>query len=92
MKVLSPVWENSFSKQKNDLAPRPTDLKGKTIGLICNQAGKVYFERLEELFREQCQAKEVILWVKRHQLAPAPTDIIDEVARKCDAVVAGTGV
>jgi hypothetical protein len=92
MKVLSPVSESSFSNQKNDLTPRPKDLKGKTVGFICNQAGKIYFERIEELLREQCHVKDVILWIKKDQLTPAPPDTIDAVAKTCDVVVSGTGV
>jgi hypothetical protein len=92
MKVLSPVGESSYSNQRSDLAPRLSELKGKTVGFISNQAGKVYFEEIERLLREECQVKDVILWEKKEQLAPASADIIDEVAKKCDAVVSGTGV
>ncbi len=92
MKIFSPVGERKSVLYKDQLAPRQADLKGKTIGFLDNRAGKVYFERIEELFKDRAKVGRIKRWVKPEQTSPASADLIDEVAHGCDAVVVGVGV
>ena len=92
MRVLNPVGERKKTGIQNRLAPRPSDLQGKIVGILDNRAGQAYFERIEELLKAKCNVAKVMRWVKPEQVAPAAAEMIAEVARECDVVVAGTGV
>jgi hypothetical protein len=92
MKVFSPIGERNQGVFKDHLAPRPSDLKGKIVGILDNRAGKAYFDRIQELLKAKCQVAKVMRWVKPEQVKPASNEMIAEVARVCNVVIAGTGV
>ena len=83
--VLDPTSERSPAIRKR--LARPKTLKGLNVGLldISKMKGDVYLDRLEELIRERGA---VVHRFKKPTFAkPAPIDLRQEIAVKCDAVV-----
>lgn len=91
--VLSPADERKQVEVKGELAPRPTHLTDKVVGLIDDGKGGLYFQRLEELLREKCRPAQVVHKMKPYAYLyrPAPAEFIDEMAKTCDVVVVGIG-
>jgi hypothetical protein len=75
------------------LAPRPAGLDGKVLGLLAN--GKVNGDRLLDLVREGLEARyrlqAVVALAKPSASRVAPPDVLDELSRRCDAVVTAIG-
>jgi len=90
LRVLDPT--NEMRRADGRLAPRPSSLKGKTVGFISNgkEGTKGYFAHLEHMLREELGIAHVIWRTKSNYSAPADAHIIDEIP-KWDAVVAGVG-
>ena len=95
LEVLNPVAE--IPKQDVTLAPRLSDLSGKTIGLLWNAkpSGDVINQHTARLlstkfddvrFREYIGSVNVV-GVVRH----ATTEDVDMIAKECDAVVGSLG-
>jgi hypothetical protein len=93
MKLLSPAGI-APSGQK-EVSSRIGGLDGKVICIIDN--GKpnfdVYVERMEELLRQKYNLAEVIHIKKGHlgSSNPTPPARVDELAKKCHAVISGIG-
>jgi len=70
-------------------APRHATLAGKTIGLldISKPKGNVFLDRVEQVLRAQHGAADVLRFMKPTFTKPAPRDLRDEIAGKCDAVI-----
>ena len=88
--VLDPT--NEARPPAGQLAPRPTSLKGKTVGFISNgkEGTKGYFAHLDRMLREQLGVADVVTRVKSNYSAPADGYIVTEIAN-WDAVVTGIG-
>ena len=92
LEVKNPVAEQSISKVK--LAPRLSDLKGKTIGLYWNMkaGGDVVLDRTLELLSEKYED----LHFKRFNgsvgfsMRHVTPDDADQIATECDAVIGAT--
>jgi hypothetical protein len=88
--VLSPVGE----VRRNVLAAPalPSDLRGKTIGFLDNT--KTNFDRLVTemggLLRERFSIKAVVHRKKANAATPAAREILEELAKACDLVFAGS--
>lgn len=91
MRVLSPVGETKQVEMKDELAPRLATLSGKIVGLVDDGAGKAYFQRIEELLKDKVKPAQIIRKVKPHLSRPSPAELLDEVAKACDAVIVGLG-
>lgn len=65
---------------------------GKIIGLVDDGAGKAYFQRIEELLEERVKPAQIIRKVKPILSRPASAEILYEVAKVCNAVIAGLGM
>ena len=71
------------------LAARLPDLQGKTVGLldISKSKGNFFLDRMEEMLNEQFQPREVVRRMKPTFARPAPEDIRQELAQKCDFLI-----
>ncbi len=68
-------------------------LAGKVVGIIDNgQANSSpMFQELARLIKERTDAAEVLLRKKPSHMQGAPEELIDEMQRRCDAVITGLG-
>jgi hypothetical protein len=89
MRVLSPVGEPRRFAEK-DLN---SSTKGLTIGLLNNGFGNkiagMFFERLNELLKNEPGVNEVRVWHKPMFTRPSPETLIDEVAAGSYQAVVG---
>ena len=90
IRVLSPVGE---VRRRVLTAPAlPRDLGGKTIGFLDNT--KPNFDRLvtdmAELLRERFGVKAIVHRRKANASTPAAPEILEELAKTCDLVLAGS--
>ncbi len=74
-------------------APRLTCLAGKVIGILDNGKHKsdVLLREVQELLRSEAGVKDFVVVRKASAYRPAPTEQLDDLARRVDAVVAGIG-
>lgn len=93
VKLLSPAGVSPSGKY--DVNPRINELNGKVICIVDN--GKpnfdIYVERMEELLRQKYDLSDVIHIKKGHlgSSNPVPMDRINELAKRCHAVISGIG-
>ena len=85
--VLNPAAEGAVASER--LAPRLSGLKGVTVGLIDNHKGNadIYLEELVELLKEQFGVAQVINYRKDSQSIPAPAEVLDDLASRCQAII-----
>ena len=85
--VLNPAAEGTIASHK--LAPRLGDLKGATVGLIDNHKrnADVYLEELAELLKEKFGVARVINYKKESQSIPSPSEVLDDLASQCQAII-----
>ena len=79
--------------KKIALAPRPSDLSGKVVGLIDNtkEQADIILQTMGDALCERYGAKRVMIRRKEHYSKPAPDQLIDEMAKEVDVVIAGLG-
>ena len=90
--ILDPTGR-SARRAAATLAPRPADLRGLSVGLLENRkhnAG-LFLQEVGRLLVERHGAAGVVLRGKASIVLPAADEIMDELARECDVVVAGVG-
>ena len=75
------------------MAPRPMDLAGKTVGLLDNtkEQGDVILETVAAALRERFGVAKVIIRRKEHYSKPATDELIAEMAKEVQVVVAAVG-
>ena len=85
MEYVSPFDERT--RPAEPLAPRPSDLAGRRIGLldITKARGSQFLDRLEELL--QARGAETFRIAKPTFSKPAPADVIEEIALRGDLTV-----
>ena len=85
--VLHPAAEGTIASHK--LAPRPSGLKGATVGLIDNHKrnADVFLEELAGLLMEKFGVARVINYKKDSQSIPAPEKVLDDLASQCQAII-----
>ena len=68
-------------------------LEGKIVGIIDNgQANSTaMFQELAQLMREKFHIKEVLFRTKPTHMQGAPKPIMEEILKRCDAVITGLG-
>lgn len=75
------------------IAPRPSTLDGATIGLLSN--GKPYaagfLEMVEEVLADRYEFTGIVARNKGNASRPAPKDMLDDLAVRCDAVITASG-
>lgn len=74
-------------------AQRPASLAGKVVGLFDNtkEQADIVLEALGEELTRKYGVKELITRRGIHYSKPAPLDIVEEMARKCDIVICALG-
>jgi hypothetical protein len=91
MEILDPTSE--LGTQAITYAPRPAALQGKRVGLVENT--KFNSERLllkiGDIIKSEYGAAETRLWHKKNASVPAHEEIIEELRRTCDVMIAGIG-
>ena len=90
IRVLDPT--NEMKAAGAQPAPRPSSLKGKTVGFISNgkEGTKGFFAHLDRLLREEFGVAQVLSRTKSNYSAPADGWIVGEIAN-WDMVVTGIG-
>jgi len=83
--LLDPTGERSQAARAR--LPRLASLAGRRIGLldISKARGDVFLDRVESLLRQR--GAEVLRFRKPTFTKPAPIDLRQEIATRCDAVV-----
>jgi hypothetical protein len=83
--VLDPTAESAPATRTR--RPRPASLEGLTIGLldISKPRGNVFLDRIEE--RLTGRGYHVVRYAKPTFTKPAPIDLRQEIAVRCDAVI-----
>ena len=89
MDVLNPT--RPAPSQTKSLAPRPSSLRGRRIGVLDNSKpnADALLGRLAELLVERHGAASIVKW--RKPGASRPATMIDEIARSADLVLTGSG-
>jgi hypothetical protein len=77
--------------QRYEIAPRESDLSGKTVCLLNNSKSNadIFLSRVEERLRERFPSTTFVHWAKSYSSIPA--DFIEEMATRCQAVVNAYG-
>jgi hypothetical protein len=83
--LLDPTSERTVLQRSR--LPRPTTLRGKTIGLldISKPRGDVFLNRLEQRLTEL--GATVVRYKKPTFTKPAPIDLRHEIATHCELVI-----
>lgn len=71
------------------LAARLPDVRGKTVGLldISKAKGNFFLDRVADVLAERCAPRNILRRTKPTFARPAPDELRDELAGKCDVVV-----
>ncbi|MFH1486454.1 MAG: hypothetical protein ABIH46_10310 [Chloroflexota bacterium] len=85
--LLSPVGE--VDVVEHNLAPRLETLNGTVGGFIDNHKvnSDIFLARLQELLKGKHGMKDAVTRMKPLSSTPAPPEIIEEMASRCDFVV-----
>jgi hypothetical protein len=85
--VLHPAAEDVAEPQR--LAPRLASLQGTTVGLIDNHKrnANAYLEELGRLLQEAYGVSRVVTYRKISQSLPTPSEVLDQLASECDAII-----
>ena len=90
IRVLSPV--GVVKAQTVAVPPLPPSWRGRTVGFLDNT--KSNFDRLVtdlgELLRERYGVAGIVHRKKANASTPAPEELVEELAKQCDVVFAGS--
>jgi hypothetical protein len=91
IEILDPTSE--VATQAIAYAPRPDSLAGKRVGLIENTKfnSDRLLQKVGDLLKAEYGAAETRMWRKKNSSVPAHEEIIEELRRSCDVMVAGIG-
>jgi hypothetical protein len=92
--ILDPTGATTTAvKPPPPRARRRKDLHGVTVGLLVNtkQNAAPFLDEVGRLLMEQHGAKAAMARTKVNFAAPAPEDLIKEMAASCDVIVTGIG-
>ena len=91
MELLDPTVE--AATQTIAFVPRPDSLAGKRVGLIENTKfnSDRLLQKIGDILKTEYGAAETRMWRKKNSSVPAHEEIIAEVKKTCDVVVAGVG-
>ena len=91
IELLDPTTE--AATQTIAYVPRPASLEGKRVALIENTKfnSDRLLQKIGEILTTEYGAAEARMWRKRNASVPAHEEIIEEVKKTCDVVVAGIG-
>ena len=80
------------TEQSQNAAARPTTLDGKVVGLLSNnKPNSEYLLRMvADLVRQKYGVEDVVEANKGTHRIPAPTEMLDDLASRCDVVITAT--
>ena len=83
---------DNSAKQVEVVASRSGSLDGKVIGLLSNNKpnSELLLRGVADLLKNRYSVKELVEANKGSHRIPAPQDLIDDLASRCDAVVVAT--
>lgn len=84
---------SSSDLAKIAMAPRPMDLAGKVVGLICNtkEQSDLILQTVGDALRERYGVARVVMRSKETFTRPATEDLINEMANEVQVAVAALG-
>jgi hypothetical protein len=91
IELLDPTTE--AAAQPISYAPRPASLEGKRVALIENTKfnSDRLLEKIGQVLKAEYGVAETRMWRKRNASVPAHQEIIEEVRKTSDVMVAGIG-
>jgi hypothetical protein len=91
IEILDPTTE--ALTQTIEYAPRPTALRGKRVALIQNTKfnSDKLLARIGDILKAEYGVAEWKMYHKHNSSVPAHAEIIDEVKKSADVMVAGIG-
>lgn len=92
--MINSVYDPSIAPRKHiPLAPRPIDLRGKVVGLYDNtkEQADIILAAIGDQLSSRYGVKQLVHGRGVHYSKPAPTPLIDEMARKCDVIICALG-
>ncbi|HEY7366484.1 MAG TPA: hypothetical protein VIE37_20485 [Methylomirabilota bacterium] len=91
IEILDPT--TPAARQAIAYAPRPGSLTGKRVALIENTKfnSDRLLQKIGDIMVREYGAASTRMWRKKNASVPAHEEIIAEVRRTCDVVVAGIG-
>lgn len=91
MEILDPTTE--AVAQSIAYAPRPTSLEGKRVGLIENTKfnSDRLLAKIGDVLKVEYGVAETRMWRKHNSSVPAHEEIIEDLKRSCEVMVAGIG-
>ncbi len=91
MEVFKPVPPSRIDKRQEQ--PRLPTLAGAVVGFIDNSKPNFSFlaDDIAELLIKQHGVRATVKHSKRGPSIPAEEEIIEELSRRCDLVIAGSG-
>jgi hypothetical protein len=92
--ILDPTGTTTTAeKPRPPRARRRPHLQGATVGLLVNtkQNAAPFLDELGRLLIEQHGAKGTVERTKVNFAAPAPEDLVKEMAASCDVIITGIG-
>ena len=91
MELLDPTTESTT--RAIAYVDRPATLEGKRIGLIDNTKfnSDRLLEKIGEILKSEYGVAETRMFRKHNASVPAHEEIIQEIRKSCDAMVAGVG-
>ncbi len=91
MELLDPTV--SATPQDMTYAKRPETLNGKRIGLVENTKfnSDRLLKKIGDILKAEYGVAETRMWRKHNSSVPAHEEIIEELTRTCDGMVAGIG-
>lgn len=75
------------------LARRPSDLNGRTLGLLENgrPASAAVLKEIGEVLGREYQLGKVLYFSKHNSALPTQREVVNEILEKCDVLVVGVG-
>jgi hypothetical protein len=91
MKLVDPTVPANIQTSKR--APALASLEGKTIGLLWNHKvnGDKLLNETAALLQSQFGGKVLPIVTKRNAGAPAPTELLTNLAPECDYIITASG-
>ena len=73
--------------------PRPSALEGKRVGLVDNTKfnSDRILQKIGDILKSEYGVAETRMWRKHNASVPAHKEIIEELRKTCDVMVAGVG-
>jgi hypothetical protein len=91
--MIDPTGSAAATNGPTPLAPRPVDLRGRTVGLLANtkQNAQRFLDEVGELLRARQEIGGVVRRKKLSITDTVPADMLADLVEQCDVVVVGVG-